>query len=130
MKNFKHFSSLVGTGALVISSALHAQWQPVGPAGSAQFFMDKSTLARKANTVQVWEMVTMEQADGEGVRSSRFLVEYDCKGRRSRGLDMLTYTEPMGAGKLIQRLGPDPDGWEAVPPDSIFSQRMAMACGK
>jgi hypothetical protein len=92
--------------------------------------MDKSTLTRKVDTVQVWEMVTMEQADGEGVRSSRFLVEYDCKGQRSRGLDMLTYTEPMGGGKLLQQLGADPDGWEAIPPESIFSQRMRMACGK
>lgn len=116
-------------GFFLLASAAQAQWIPVAPAGSAQFFMDKSTLKRKADTVQVWELVTMEQADGEGVRSSRFLVEYDCKGQRSRGLDMLNYTEPMGAGKLIQQLGPDPDGWEAIPPDSIFSQRMQMACG-
>jgi hypothetical protein len=40
------------------------------------------------------------------------------------------WTAAMGAGKLLQQLGPDPDGWEAVPPDSIFSQRMGMACGK
>ena len=97
--------------------------------GCAQFFMDKTTLKRKADTVQVWELVNMEKVDGEGVRSIRFLVEYDCKGKRSRGLDMLTYTEPMG-GKQIQQLGPDPDGWEALPPDSIFSQRMQLACGK
>ena len=80
--------------------------------------------------VQVWELVNMEQADGEGVRSSRFLVEYDCKGKRSCGLDMQTHKEPMGAGKVLQQLGPDPDGWEVVPADSIFSQRMNMACGK
>ena len=92
--------------------------------------MDKASLTRKAGMVQVGELVNMEQADGQGVRSSRFLVEYDCKGKRRRGLDVLTYTEPMGAGKLLQQLGPDPDEWEAVPPDSIFSQRMGMACGK
>jgi hypothetical protein len=114
----------------LLATASQAQWLPVAPAGSAQFFMDKSTLTRKVDTVQVWEMVTMEQADGEGVRSIRFLVEYDCKGQRSRGLDMLTYTEPMGGGKLLQQLGADPDGWEAIPPESIFSQRMRMACGK
>ena len=112
------------------ATTAHAEWVAVGPSGIAQFFMDKSTLSRKADMVQVWELVNMEKVDGEGVRSSRFLVEYDCKGQRSRGLDMLTYTEPMGGGKLIQQLGPDPDGWETLPPDSIFSQRMNMACGK
>jgi phage tail protein X len=130
MKSRKPIARLIGISALLFASAAHAEWVPVGPAGIAQFFIDKATIKRKADTVQVWELVNMEQADGEGVRSSRFLVEYDCKGQRSRGLEMQTYKEPMGAGKVLQQLGPDPDGWEAVPPDSIFSQRMGMACGK
>ena len=130
MKNLPSLTRLFGISALLFASAAYAEWEPVGPAGIAQFFMDKATIKRKADTVQVWELVNMEKVDGEGVRSSRFLVEYDCKGKRSRGLDMLTYTEPMGGGKLIQQLGPDPDGWEALPPDSIFSQRMQLACGK
>jgi phage tail protein X len=130
MKNLRRITRLISISALLFASAAYAEWEPVGPAGIAQFFMDKATIKRKADTVQVWELVNMEKVDGEGVRSSRFLVEYDCKGKRSRGLDMLTYTEPMGGGKLIQQLGPDPDGWEALPPDSIFSQRMQLACGK
>jgi len=130
MKNLPSLTRLIGISALLIASAAHADWVPVGPAGIAQFFIDKATIKRKADTVQVWELVNMEKVDGEGVHSSRFLVEYDCKGQRSRGLDMLTYTEPMGGGKVIQQLGPDPDGWEALPPDSIFAQRMQMACGK
>ena len=130
MKNLPHIARRFGICALLLASAAHAQWVPVGPAGIAQFFMDKATIKRKADTVQVWELVNMEKVDGEGVRSSRFLVEYDCKGQRSRGLDMQTYKEPMGAGKVLQQLGPDPDGWEAVPADSIFAQRMQLACGK
>lgn len=130
MKNIRRTTRLISISALLFASAAYAEWEPVGPAGIAQFFMDKASVARKGDMAQVWELVNMEKVDGEGVRSSRFLVEYDCKGKRSRGLDMLTYTEPMGAGKLIQQLGPDPDGWEALPPDSIFSQRMQLACGK
>jgi phage tail protein X len=130
MKSRKPIARLIGISSLLFASAAHAEWVPVGPAGIAQFFIDKATIKRKADTVQVWELVNMEKVDGEGVHSSRFLVEYDCKGKRSRGLDMQTYKEPMGAGKVLQQLGPDPDGWEAVPPDSIFAQRMGMACGK
>jgi len=130
MKNRRLVAHLTGIATLLMTSAAQADWTPVGPTSGAQFFMDKASLTRKAGMVQVWELVNMEQADGQGVRSSRFLIEYDCQGKRSRGLDMLTYTEPMAAGKVLQQLGPDPDGWEAVPPDSIFSQRMGMACGK
>ena len=130
MKSLGSLTHLIGIATLLFASAAQADWTPVGPTSGAQFFMDKASLTRKAGMVQVWELVNMEQADGEGVRSSRFLIEYDCKGKRSRGLDMQTYKEPMGAGTVLQQLGPDPDGWEAVPPDSIFSQRMGMACGK
>lgn len=130
MKSRKPIARLIGISSLLFASAAHAEWVPVGPAGIAQFFIDKATIKRKADTVQIWELMNMEKVDGEGVHSSRFLIEYDCKGQRSRGLDMQTYKEPMGAGKVLQQLGPDPDGWEAVPPDSIFAQRMGMACGK
>ena len=130
MKSRKPIARLIGISSLLFASAAHADWVPVGPAGIAQFFIDKATIKRKADTVQIWELMNMEKVDGEGVHSSRFLIEYDCKGKRSRGLDMQTYKEPMGAGKVLQQLGPDPDGWEAVPPDSIFAQRMGMACGK
>jgi hypothetical protein len=130
MKNGRLVAHLTGIATLLITSAAQADWTPVGPTSGAQFFIDKTSVTREAGMVQVWELVNMEQADGQGVRSSRFLVEYDCKGKRSRGLDMLTYNEPMAAGKVLQQLGPDPDGWEVVPPDSIFSQRMGMACGK
>jgi len=130
MKNRRIVAYLIGIATLLFTFAAQADWTSVGPAGGTQFFMDKASLTRKAGMVQVWELVNIEQADGQGVRSSRFLVEYDCKAKRSRGLEMQTYKEPMGTGKLLQQLGPDPDGWEAVPPDSIFSQRMGMACGK
>jgi hypothetical protein len=73
-------------------------------------------------------MMSLAKADGEGTHSSRFLIEYDCKGRRSRGLEMMTYAKAMAKGDPIQKLGPDPDGWEAVPPDSIYAERMKMAC--
>ena len=113
MKNLGSLTHLIGIATLLFAGAAQADWTPVGPTSGAQFFMDKASLTRKAGMVQVWELVNMEQADGEGVRSSRFLIEYDCKGKRSRGLDMQTYKEPMGAGTVLQQLGPDPDGWEA-----------------
>lgn len=130
MKNPNSFARLFIVSAALITSTAHAQWVLVAPAGNADFFMDKASITRKGDMVQVWELVNMGQSDSDGVRSSRFMVEYDCKGKRSRGLDMLTYSEPMGGGKLIQQLGPDPDGWEALPPNSTFSQRMDMACGR
>jgi hypothetical protein len=57
-------------------------------------------------------------------------MEYDCKGARSRGLAMLTFAERMAAGKELNRLGEDPDGWEDVEPGTMFDMRLRAACGK
>jgi hypothetical protein len=118
----------LAVAALVCAHAAQAQWVLVGPAGETEFYIDRSSIARQSETLRVWEMMSLAKADGEGTHSSRFLIEYDCKGRRSRGLEMMTYAKAMAKGDPIQKLGPDPDGWEAVPPDSIYAERMKMAC--
>jgi len=64
------------------------------------------------------------------VRSLRFKMEYDCKGARSRGLEMLAFADRMAAGKELIRLGEDPDGWEDVEPGTMFDMRLRAACGK
>ena len=115
--------------ALIYAGAAQAQWLPVAPAESGvQFFIDATSIRRTAGMTKVWELMNTDKADGEGVRSSRFQVEYDCAGKRSRGLEMLTFGQAMAAGQPLRTMGPDPDGWEAVPPDSIYDKRMKIAC--
>ena len=115
--------------ALICVGAAQAQWVPVAPAESGvQFFIDPTSIQKTAGMAKVWELINTDKADGEGVRSSRFQVEYDCAGKRSRGLEMLTFGQAMAAGQPLRTMGPDPDGWEAVPPDGIYDKRMKIAC--
>ena len=117
--------------ALICVGAAQAQWVPVAPAESGvQFFIDPTSIQNTAGMAKVWELINTDKADGEGVRSSRFQVEYDCAGKRSRGLEMLTFGQAMAAGQPLRTMGPDPDGWETVPPNSLYAQRMKIACTK
>ena len=120
----------LAVAALLCAHAAQAQWVLVGPPGEAEFYVDRSSISAQGDTLRVWEMLSLAKPDGEGTHSSRFLMEYDCKGSRSRGLEMVTYGQAMAKGDPRQKLGPDPDGWEAVPPDSIFAERMQIACTK
>ena len=119
--------------ALALLLAVHAaqaEWVSLAEQNGATFYIDLQTVTGTGELRQVWEMMDMPQPDAEGVRSVRFRMEYDCKGKRSRGLEMLAFAESMSAGKEMARLGEDPEGWEDVEAGSLYDQRLRAACGK
>ena len=124
MKKFVAFALLIA------AHFAHAEWLAVGEQNGASFYIDLQTVTVKGDTRQAWEMLDMPEPDVDGVRSLRFKMEYDCKGKRSRGLAMLTFAERMAAGTELSRLGEDPDGWEDVEAGTIFETRLRAACGK
>jgi len=107
-----------------------AEWVALAEENGATFYIDLQTVTGNESLRQVWEMMDMPQPDAEGVRSVRFQMEYDCKAKRSRGLEMLAFAESMSAGKEMARLGEDPEGWEEVESGSLYDLRLRAACGK
>ena len=120
----------VALALLIAAYCAHAEWLAVGEQNGASFYIDLQTITVKGDTRQAWEMLDMPEPDVDGVRSLRFKMEYDCKGKRSRGLAMLTFADRMAAGTELSRLGEDPDGWEDVEPGTMFDTRLRAACGK
>ena len=84
-------------------------------------------MSAPARLIEPTSIQKTDKAVGEGVRFSRFQVEYGCAGKRSQGLEMLTFGQAMAAGQPLRTMGQDPNGWEAVPPDSIYDKRMKIA---
>jgi hypothetical protein len=121
---------LCSIALLFAAHCAHAEWTMLGEQNGAAFYMDLQSATGAPDARQVWEMLNMSQPDGEGVHSVRFQMEYDCTGKRSRGLEMLAYAEPMSAGKQIASLGADPEGWEDIEAGTIYDQRLRAACGK
>ena len=120
----------VALALLLAAHCVHAEWLAVGEQNGASFYIDLQTVTGTGDTRQAWELLDMPEPDVDGVRSLRFKMEYDCKGKRSRGLAMLTFAERMAAGTELSRLGEDPDGWEVVEAGTIFETRLRAACGK
>ena len=85
-------------------------------------------MSAPARLIEPTSIQKTDKAVVEGVRFSRFQVEYHCAGKRSQSLEMLTFGQAMAAGQPLRTMGPDPDGWEALPPDSIYAKRLKMAC--
>jgi len=120
----------VALALLLAAHCAHAEWLAVGEQNGASFYIDLQTATGTGDIRQAWELLDMPEPDVDGVRSLRFKMEYDCKGKRSRGLAMLTFAERMAAGTELSRLGEDPDGWEDVEAGTIFETRLRAACGK
>ena len=120
----------VALALLIAAHAAHADWLVLGEQNGASFYIDLQTVTGTGETRQAWELLDMPDPDVDGVRSLRFKMEYDCKGTRSRGLEMIAFADRMAAGKELNRLGADPEGWEDVEPGTLFDMRLRAACGK
>lgn len=120
----------VALALLIATQCAHAEWQVLGEHNGATFYIDMQTVTGAGDTRQAWELLDIPEPDVDGVRSLRFKMEYDCKGKRSRGLEMMTFTERMAAGKEQNHLGEDPEGWEDVEAGTMFDMRLRAACGK
>ena len=120
----------VALALLIVAQLAHADWLVLGEQNGASLYIDLQTVTGTGDTRQAWELLDMPEPDVDGVRSLRFKMEYDCKGARSRGLQMLAFADRMAAGKELNRLGEDPEGWEDVEPGTIFDTRLRAACGK
>ena len=120
----------VALALFLAAHCAHAEWLAVGEQNGASFYIDLQTATGTGDIRQAWELLDMPEPDVDGVRSLRFKMEYDCKGKRSRGLAMLTFADRMAAGTELSRLGEDPDGWEDVEAGTIFETRLRAACGK
>jgi hypothetical protein len=120
----------VALALFLAAHCAHAEWLAVGEQNGASFYIDLQTATGTGDIRQAWELLDMPEPDVDGVRSLRFKMEYDCKGKRSRGLAMLTFADRMAAGTELSRLGEDPDGWEDVEAGTIFETRLRAACGE
>ena len=121
---------LCSLALLLAAHCAHAEWTVLGEQNGATFYMDMQSATGGPDARQVWEMLNMPQPDAEGVHSVRFQMEYDCEGKRSRGLNMLAFAEPMSAGTEMASLGEDPEGWEDIEAGTIYDLRLRAACAK
>ena len=91
--------------ALLALSALGPQaamaWTRIGETPEVALFVNRNSIEKADRIRKVWEMQDLKTADADGVRSRRYLNEYDCKYQMYRISNVTSYAGPMLTGQKL-----------------------------
>ena len=90
-------------------------------------YLDTSTVRVEGGLRRVWTLHDLTQADAEGDRSYRNLLEFHCPESRYRSLQTLFYAGAMGTGRMTGRTA-QPGAWRSVQPESVAANVMLRVC--
>lgn len=115
--------------ACLLPALASANWAKVGESELATLYMDRSSIQREEYVVRVWEIQDLKAPDADGVRSRRYLNEYDCKHQMYRIGDMTSYSGPMLTGQKLFDV--ETKGlWRKVGGRSPFTLSFVIHCGR
>ena len=116
---------------LLISSSVQAGWTSVGRFDRGEFYIDRSTIEIKGDQREVWSMMNYRNPEmhpnGHIFRSTRSLLQIQCKARLARAVHMSHFTDAMLGGKQISKMGSLPE-WDPVPPDTPMREILDLVC--
>jgi hypothetical protein len=96
---------------LVVTAAVHAEWQPYGAAavGGERYYLDPATIKPTpvGFTVTVLSNYPVPIKESFGTfQSVKSAVELDCGKQQLRDIDIQFHRQPMGKGKVVfQQMG-------------------------
>ncbi|WP_108286669.1 surface-adhesin E family protein [Limnohabitans sp. T6-20] len=121
-------SGLVGLallGGLMPASAL--AWTRIGETPEVTLYVNRNSIEKEDNVRRVWEMQDLKTPDAEGVRSRRYLNEYDCNYKMHRIGQMTSFAGPKMSGQKIASVD-DMGYWRKIPPNGVFVLTYIAVC--
>ena len=116
---------------LTICESAQAGWTSVGRFDRGEFYIDRSTIAVNGDQREVWSMMNYRNPEmhpnGHIFRSTRSLLQLQCKARLARAVHMSHFTDSMLGGKQISKMGSLPE-WDPVPPDTPMREILDLVC--
>jgi len=117
--------------ALAVLSALGPQaanaWTRIGETPEVTLFVNRSSIEKADRIRKVWEMQDLKTADADGVRSRRYLNEYDCEYKMHRVGQMTSYAGPKMTGAVVATVK-EMGYWRKIPPDGVFVLTYIAVC--
>ena len=112
------------TCLLIASSSLaHAEWSLLTTTEKCDLFYVDFDTVRYGKTAGAWFMMDFGRRTAEDALSAKFLIEANCKGRKTRLLQQLLYTANGGRGGMV-RSDTNPTEWETplsnTPNEAMF----------
>lgn len=116
---------------LLTLSALGPQvamaWTRIGETPEVALFVNRNSIEKADRIRKVWEMQDLKTADPDGVRSRRYLNEYDCEYKMHRVGQMTSYSGPKMTGKVVATVN-EMGYWRKIPPDGVFVLTYIAVC--
>jgi hypothetical protein len=117
------FLALVAAG---LPSLSHA-WTRIGESEEVTLYVNRNSIEKEDTVRRVWEMQDLKQPDAQGVRSRRYLNEYDCYHKMHRLGQMTSYAGPKMTGQKLFNV--DEMGyWRKIPPNGVFVLTYIAVC--
>jgi len=117
--------------ALLALSALGPQvamaWTRIGETPEVALFVNRNSIEKADRIRKVWEMQDLKTADADGVRSRRYLNEYDCEYKMHRVGQMTSYAGPKLTGQVVATVN-EMGYWRKIPPDGVFVLTYIAVC--
>lgn len=116
---FTLLASLAPAGAMA--------WTRIGETPEVTLYVNRNSIEKEDTIRRVWEMQDLKTPDAEGVRSRRYLNEYDCNYKMHRIGQMTSFAGPKMTGEKIAIV--DEMGyWRKIPPNGIFVLTYIAVC--
>jgi urease accessory protein UreH len=104
-----------------------AAWTRMGETEELTLFVSRNSIEKEDNIRRVWEMQDLKKPDEQGVRSRRYLNEYDCQYKMHRLGKMTSYAGPKMTGQTLFKV--DEMGyWRKIPPNGAFVLTYIAVC--
>ncbi|WP_019431154.1 surface-adhesin E family protein [Limnohabitans sp. Rim47] len=112
-------------GSLAPVAAL--AWTRIGETPEVTLYVNRNSIEKEDTVRRVWEMQDLKSPDVEGVRSRRYLNEYDCNYKMHRMGQMTSYSGPKMTGQVIATVN-EMGYWRKIPPNGVFVLTYIAVC--
>ena len=102
-------------------------WTRIGETPEVTLYVNRNSIEREDNIRRVWEMQDLKTPDAEGVRSRRYLNEYDCTYKMHRLGQMTSFAGPKMTGAKVAEVK-EMGYWRKIPPNGVFVLTYIAMC--
>ena len=114
---------------LMATGTASAEWFKVGEADEATYYIDPSSIKVDGHIRRAWTLTDKKQRNSDGLMSSRYREEYDCKNKVVKVISYSAHSEAMASGKTL-RLGEVRGKWIESPPNTTGETMYKFVCSK
>lgn len=117
--------------ALGLTPAFAADWAALGLFDQGTFYIDRDHITREGEIRKVWTMLDYRQprqkSSGPTYRSTRSLMEFQCKTHQFKALSLSYHAGTRGSGDVISNEGVIQE-WQPIPPDTVLAKLAWTVC--